>query len=398
MYPHTQKTGVLDIETPALFASYRIGDFPRAGLLCYPWNITNTQAILLNAFDLLANKLTQVAASEIRENQHMLHEYVEFEGPLMLDSGAFNFQKQNKISIDPIEVLSTGINLGVDISVVLDHPFPPKSDREQNSKRWNNTINNTRKMFERLNSLNDTVNNDFQLMPVIHGHDSEALTRACHDIVKICGKDLPIVGIGSLEPLARNGSKRKAIEIIYKVRELFPESHIHCFSMGSVLLMLFAFYCGADTVDSQSWMLSAAFKHVQLPGFSWTRFSAREKEKDPIKYEEIRCRFAKHLLKLAKNERFVVKNWENGEPWNIDNIQEALSYIDSLEDEEGEVRKNHIHRRACHNLYAFNFEANRVRQEMGKGWHSLETFIKGRINSTVYRNIFEYAVETVKSS
>ena len=47
MQSHTWKNGVLDIETPALFASYRIGDFPRAGLLCHPWKITSTQAVLV---------------------------------------------------------------------------------------------------------------------------------------------------------------------------------------------------------------------------------------------------------------------------------------------------------------------------------------------------------------
>lgn len=396
MLPYTQKISVLDIKTPALFASYRIGDFPRAGLHFHPWNITRTQAVLVNAFDLLANKQTRIASAKIQEKQCRLHEFVEFNGPLMLDSGAFNFQKQNDINIDPLEVLATGIKLGADISVVLDHPFPPKSDDEEKIKRWENTVDNTLKMFNKLNSWNGTIPNGFQLMPVLHGHDTEALNRSLDDIVKICGQDLPIVGIGSLEPLARNGNKQIAIDIICKVRELLPESHIHCFSMGSALLMLFAFYCGADTVDSQSWMLSAAFKHVQLPGFSWTRLSPREKEKDPKKYEQTQCRFAKHLLKLKTEENFSVKNWVKGNPWKIDNEQEALSYLDYLEDTEGKKRENHIHRRACHNLYAFNFEANRMRQEkkkeMKNGISSLETFIESRMKSTVYKKTFEYAI------
>ena len=391
MLPHTQKNTALKIKTPALFASYRIGDFPRAGLRCYPWNITRTQAVLVNAFDLVANKLTRTAASKIREKQCKLHEFIDFNGPLMLDSGAFNFQKQNDINIDPLKVLSIGIKLEADISVVLDHPFLPKSDDEEKNIRWKNTVDNTRKMFNKLNSWNDTIPNEFQLMPVLHGHDTEALNRSFDDIVKICGQDLPIVGIGSLEPLARNGNKRTAIDIICKVRELLPESHIHCFSMGSALLMLFAFYCGADTVDSQSWMLSAAFKYVQLPGFSWTRLSPREKEKDSKKYEQTRCKFAGHLLKLKKEENFSVKNWEKGDPWKIDNEQEALSYLDYLEDEEEKIRKNHIHRRACHNLYAFNFETNRMRQQQKKGISSVETFIESRLKSTVYKKTFEYA-------
>ena len=51
MLPHTLAIGRSKIETPALFASYRIQDYPRAGLLCHPWEMTDTQAILLNAFD-----------------------------------------------------------------------------------------------------------------------------------------------------------------------------------------------------------------------------------------------------------------------------------------------------------------------------------------------------------
>ena len=392
MRSHTRKIGVLKIKTPALFASYRIGDFPRAGLRFHPWDITSTQAVLVNAFDILANRQTKIAASQIRDRQCKLHEFVEFDGPLILDSGAFNFQKENEISIDPLKVLSVGIELGVDISVVLDHPFLPTSSAREKSKRWKNTVENTQKMFKKLNSQNGGIPDNFHLMPVIHGHSTRTLKQRIGEIVKICGPDPSIVGIGSLAPLARNGSKRTVIDIICKVRKLLPNSHIHCFSMGSALLMLFAFYCGADTVDSQSWMLSAAFKNVQLPGFHWTRFSQREKQKDPAKYEQTRRAFADHLLYLINKEEFVVKNWDDqsGEIRPICNEQEALAYLDYLEDKDG---KNNIHRRACHNLYAFNFEANQVRQEMKRGASYLETFIKSRMKSTIYNKTFEYAID-----
>ena len=350
-----------------------------------------TEAVLVNAFDLLGNKRTQKAASEIQKKQGKLHEFVEFDGPLILDSGAFNFQKENEISIDPLEVLSVGIELAADISVVLDHPFLPTSSAREKSKRWKKTIENTREMFEELNSRNGDILDSFHLMPVIHGHNIRTLKHRIDEIVTICGPDPPIVGIGSLAPLARNGSKRTVIDIICKVRKLLPNSHIHCFSMGSALLMLFAFYCGADTVDSQSWMLSAAFKNVQLPGFHWTRFSQRERDKDPTKYEQTRRAFAQHLLQLITKEEFVVKDWDNkrGETRSICNESEALAYLDDLEDQDG---KNNIHRRACHNLHAFNFEANRVCQKQKEGTSSLETFIASRMKSTIYKKTFEYAI------
>ena len=392
MTAHTLRFGASKIKTPALFASYRIRDFPRAGLRFHPWKITNTQAILLNAFDLLANKRTRKFTSQIQAATGKFHEYVEFNGPLMLDSGAFNFQKQAEISINPIDVLSIGVELGADVSVVLDHPFLPTSDHEERKLRWSNTVENTRSMFEALKCWNGNLPKGFRLMPVLHGHDTETLKRSLDDILEIWGQEPDIVGVGSLAPLARNGSKRTVIDVILTARRLLPDAHIHCFSLGSALLMLFAFYCGADTVDSQTWIMSAAFKQVQLPGFHLTRLSRHEAQKDPERYERTRYAIAKHMLQLIEEEDFAVKDWDNGKTWPIRDEGDAFSYLEYLEDRDG---KNHVHRRACHNLYAFQFETSRVREEMRKG--KLETFIVSRMKSTVYRNVFEYAIEQVAS-
>ena len=228
------------LQTPGLFASYRFDDYPRAGLRCLPWKITNTQAVLLNAYDLLGNRRTRKVAAKIRDTEEQLHHHVEFDGPVMLDSGAFNFLKHAEISIDPRDVLKIGIDLKADISVVLDHPFHPKSDQKEQRKRWSNTVANTRSMFEKLKDWEGDLPRDFQLMPVLHGYDTETLKTSLDDIVEIWGHEPEIIGIGSLAPLALNGSKRTVIDIILAARHLLPDSHIHCFSLGSALLMLFA--------------------------------------------------------------------------------------------------------------------------------------------------------------
>ena len=378
------------LETPNLFASYRIGDYPHAGLLHPPWEMTGTQAVLVNAFDLLENSRTRRFTPEIRNTEGTLREYIHFEGPLMLDSGGFNFQKQDDINIASLDVLKIGIEFAVDVSVVLDHPFLPTSTLEEKRDRWANTVANTKEMFEKLKDSD--LPDYFQLMPVLHGYDPDTLEKSLARIVKIWGEEPSIVGIGSLAPLALNGSKQTVINVICTVRQLLPNAHIHCFSLGSALLMLFAFYCGADTVDSQSWIISAAFKNVQLPGFPWTRFASREKEKDPDKYAQKRDAFTDRLLELINEEGFAVKDWDKQQDWNIRNKSDALSYLDYLEHQEGE---KDIHRRACHNLYAFNFEANRVRQEKKKGLTALEAFIEGRMKSPVYQKAFAYAIETV---
>ncbi len=375
------------LATPAVFASYRIADFPRAGLRFHPWRITGTTAVLLNAYDLIANPRTCKYTAEIRKRDCSLGKYIGFSGPVMLDSGAFNFLQHQEISITPGAVLDIALQTRADVCVVLDHPFPPHASADEIAARLQRTSTNTHAMVKKLEKAKN-VPLGFQLMPVMHGHDEKTLVKALKDIRSILGRNPEIVGIGSLAPLAQNGSKRTVVDVIGTVRDLLPEAHIHCFSMGSALLMLLAFYCGADTVDSQTWIMSAAFKQVQLPGFYLTRLSKREAETNP-KYNLLRRRFAQHLAHLCGTEGFAVRNWDTGESWPIPDERTALKYLDFLMDRKG---VNHVHRRACHNLYAFNFEAKRVRQLMARSRPELENFIHSRLHSTLYKRVFDYAM------
>ena len=381
--------GANELPIPSIFASYRVKDYPRAGLRFHPWKITQTSGVLLNAYDLIANPRTRKYTDEIRNRKCSLGDYVEFSGPIVLDSGAYNFLQHKEISITPEAVLDIAIELRANVCVVLDHPFPPYASKNEIAKRLKRTRENTQAMVKRLDRVKD-LPKGFQLMPVLHGHDEKTLTQGLKDIRSILGQDPKIVGIGSLAPLAQNGNKRTAVDVIKIVRSLLPDAHIHCFSMGSALLMLLAFYCGANTVDSQTWMMSAAFKYVQLPGFYMTRLSQQEALRDP-NYKSRRKQFAQHLITLCSKEKYVVRNWDTKEKWIIEDEKDALKYLDFLMDRKG---ANNLHRRACHNLYAFNFEAKRVRQIMeNKQPTDLESFIKSRLHSTLYRRVFDYAMD-----
>lgn len=376
------------LPAPAVFASYRIMDFPRAGLRFHPWQVTETESVLVNAFDLLANRRTVKFANRWREEKQKLPSAIEFSGFIMLDSGAFNFLRHEEISITPKDVLDVAIELEADICVALDHPFPPKSTKKEIQLRLDRTRKNTEAMFFHLQKQK-SLPAGFQIMPVLHGHDRKTLQKSLSDIENIFGEKPKFVGIGSLAPLAQNGSKQKVIDIIRAVRASLPEAHIHCFSMGSALLMLLAFYCGANTVDSQTWIMSAAFKQIQLPGFYLTRFSEREAENNP-NYERICRKFAEKLVEICQTENFRVKNWDTCEVWEIKSEKDAFRYLDFLIDRNG---KNHLHRRACHNLYTFNFEARACRGKMAESRAALENFIGSRLHSTLYKKVFEYAMK-----
>lgn len=367
------------LRVPALFASYRLGDYPTSGLRCLPWNMTRTEALLINAYDFTQRKYKNWLNNGWRPDT-----YLRFSRrPILIDSGAYYFRKNEGISIDPGDVLDIEIKSQADVGVVLDHPFPP--DAPDKARRISRTIRNTEIMLKHL------VNRgaDMTLMPAIHGHTPRAI-RGCIDRLRRLADEhecplLDHVGIGSLAPLAQRGHATLAVEVIHHVRRALPDSQIHCFSMGSGLLMLLAFYSGADSADSQSWIVSAGFKLAQLPGHYVVRMGKREYKSDRKFHTAMRL-FRRRMGDLANREGFAAKDWDTGSLLDLTDAATRRDYVDNLVDLNS---NEHVHNRACHNLWTFNFEVRQYRAAAEAG--RLEAFLTSRLTGTRYQAAFEYA-------
>ncbi len=71
--------------TPTLFASYRLGDCPEAGLKRLPWAVTETEAVLINAYDFHRPRFR-------RRLENGWHPETDLDlggRPLLIDSGAY---------------------------------------------------------------------------------------------------------------------------------------------------------------------------------------------------------------------------------------------------------------------------------------------------------------------
>lgn len=367
------------LRVPALFASYRLGDCPGAGLRFLPWDITETEALLINAYDLKRPKFQSLLNDGWNPATHLRFP----NKPILIDSGAYYFRRHENIVATPNDILQIELQSRADVGVVLDHPFPP--DVMDKAKRIETTIKNTEAMLKALKHRRTTM----ELMPVVHGHTPQAVRGCLQRIKRVLetygSGDLTRVGIGSVAPLAQHGNVHLAVDIIHTVRKQLPDAHIHCFSMGSALLMLLAFYCGADTVDSQSWILSAAFKLAQLPGHYVMRMARREYKTDDDFRQSITC-FNDRLKRLADEEGFFVKDWNTGEKLDIHSKSVRRQYVQNLVD----VRRNeNIHNRACHNLWVYNWEVRQYRQALIED--RLEQFVESRLANTRYKRAFEYA-------
>jgi len=136
-----------EITTPVLWLGYIITNKPR------PWEFFNVNAIMVNAYEIVEKKIMI----------NSIHEFLNTDGLVMMDSGGFQLMKKN-IHITPPKILEIYKQAKPDIGVVLDYPFNPL-ELDNRIKRWKKTLENTRFM---LNNSHDIV-----LMPVVHGYTLE---------------------------------------------------------------------------------------------------------------------------------------------------------------------------------------------------------------------------------
>lgn len=243
------------LSTPSLWLGHIIDLNPK------PWEFIELENLMINAYYII-NK----PSSYQKICEKGIHNYLNFDGLIMMDSGGFLFQKKEEIDLNPLELLDLYEKSKPDIGVILDHPLDPKNTNQSNKKRWQETLKNTKIMME--------CNSKVPLMPVIHGYSFSELKKACSDIKKI-DDDPKLIGLGSLVPLVLNSSAASKrfgncmqfiLESMKLIRNEFPNAMLHAFGVGSARTMHLMYSIGADSLDSTGWRIKAAYGVIQLPG------------------------------------------------------------------------------------------------------------------------------------
>jgi len=253
------RAGDIDISTPILWLGHRVGGNPK------PWQAFHLPGVLMNALDIFATGQASQKAREAGINRYL---GLEPSCPTLLDSGGYLYLKRNDLKADPCDILDLYEDLAPTIGAILDHPLDPFAAIEVNQRRWQQTLVNTRLMFERNGCLT--------LMPIIHAHSVAQAQKACTELREIIGEPV-IVGIGSLVPLMRTrhdgglltehqSSRHLAVELVRTVRNEFPHSFLHVFGVGGTTTMHLMFALGVDSLDSIGWRLKAGYGAIQLPG------------------------------------------------------------------------------------------------------------------------------------
>ncbi|MEA2069792.1 MAG: tRNA-guanine transglycosylase [Asgard group archaeon] len=238
-------------KTPTMMITYSFRDNnPR------PWKKIDGISVMTNAYDIFKQNTLYK-----RIIKNGIHKELELTDEICaMDSGGFQFisrGEDEKISAEKVIKLQNASN--TDIAVCLDYPLLSKHSPTE-------AINLTKKSINNIKLATTKIKNNIEVMPVIHGTTVDEVLTFSEKIKKI--SDFKIWGIGGLVPQMKqkSTSHKRYFNIIdrvfaarKKINELGNEKLLHVFGVGSPLAGLLFLLCGADSIESISWIMNAKY-------------------------------------------------------------------------------------------------------------------------------------------
>ncbi|MBN3037357.1 MAG: tRNA guanosine(15) transglycosylase TgtA [Candidatus Diapherotrites archaeon] len=205
-----------------------------------------------------AKELKRIGAQAIITNAYLIrqkhpdvtdvHEFLDFDGPVMTDSGAFQLMQYGHVHVTNKEIVGFQERIGVDIGVFLD--VPGIGSRET-------VLNNLKTTLQRAREAKKLTKGSEALWcgPVQGGEFLDLRRRAARSMSKI-GFD--VYPIGSVVPLMNDYRFADNVDIISTVRKELPlNAPVHHFGAGHPMFFAFAVALGADLFDSAAYSLFA---------------------------------------------------------------------------------------------------------------------------------------------
>lgn len=287
----------MKVEYPMLWFSQIVGA-PKTA----PWKYFKVDGVLMNAYNFMQHP---AAFEQAKKNK--IHQYLGFNGPIMMDSGGFLFMKKKKMNVTAEEIMSFYEESKPNFGVILDHPLTPTLRQKESMRRKMKTLQNTKIMMKKQTTKNPV------LIPVIHGYEQSEIKWYLKKLKKI--DNFSLYGIGSLVPALYNvrgvGGILNVIRVILEIRKQIPRAKLHVFGTGGTLTMHLMYYAGANSLDSSAWRTKAAFGAIQMAGVGdrWVSNVTRKKpypqlsKEEKKKLENCRCPMCRKygITKLKKD-------------------------------------------------------------------------------------------------
>ncbi|WP_407416333.1 tRNA guanosine(15) transglycosylase TgtA [Methanobrevibacter sp.] len=181
-----------------------------------------------------------------------LHKMINFDGPVMTDSGSFQLSVYGDVEITNKEVIEYQEQIGTDIGTSLDIPTAPFVEREKAESDLEITLERAREAVE-FKKDNDI---EMLLNSVVQGSTFMDLRQKCAR--KLSELDADLYPIGAVVPLMESYHYRELVDVVMNSIMYLPDNTArHLMGAGHPMIFALAVAMGCDLFDSAAYILYA---------------------------------------------------------------------------------------------------------------------------------------------
>ncbi len=275
-----------------------------------------------------------------------LHSLLDFQGPIMTDSGSYQLSVYGEVEVDNAQIVRFQQDIGSDIGVPLDIPTAPDVPWQRAEEELEITLHREKEALR--------LRKDMLLAAPVQGSTfTELREKAAREL---CQMDFDVYPLGAVVPLMESYRYSELVDVIIASKKgLSPAAPVHLFGAGHPMMLALAVALGCDLFDSASYALYAKegrymtvrgtyhVDNLQYLPCSCPVCSSQDAE-ELIKSENREELLARHNLYVTFAEMREVKQaikegslWELVEqrcrvhPQLLNGLRRALSYSEWME-------------------------------------------------------------------
>jgi len=181
-----------------------------------------------------------------------LHKLINFDGPVMTDSGSFQLSVYGDVDITNKEVIEYQELIGTDIGTSLDIPTAPFVEREKAEEDLKITLERAKEAveFKKENNIEMLLNS------VVQGSTFMDLRQKCAS--ELSKLDADLYPIGAVVPLMESYHYKELVDVVMNSMMYLPENTArHLMGAGHPMIFALAVAMGCDLFDSAAYILYA---------------------------------------------------------------------------------------------------------------------------------------------
>ncbi|HUR68680.1 MAG TPA: tRNA guanosine(15) transglycosylase TgtA [Candidatus Thermoplasmatota archaeon] len=198
-----------------------------------------TEMVITNSYVIRkSEKLREIALAE------GVHKVIDWDGPVMTDSGTFQMYVYGKVQVEPDEIVAFQRDIGVDVGTILDIFSTPDRTLDEARADWAETLARAKSAA--------AIKGGMALNGTVQGGIYPELRRQCAREYRDVGVDFHAIG-GVVPMMERQMWPTLVDAVVAAKQELDPSRPTHLFGAGHPQMFALAALLGCDFFDSSSY-------------------------------------------------------------------------------------------------------------------------------------------------